>query len=114
MINLIKTFIALLLIGCYSINSIASESGYKIEVHIQGLTQSQLILAHYFGGSVYPDDTLKLDSKGHGAFIGDKSLPQGIYLVYFEDGSSFQIILGDDQQFSLKTDTTNYVDNLNA
>lgn len=90
----------------------AQEKGYQIDLTVKGLSGQNLILGHYFGKSMYPDDTLTLDKAGQGIFSGSKTLIQGLYVVFFEDGSYFEIMMGKDQHFALETDTVNYVQNL--
>lgn len=90
----------------------AQEKGYQIDVKVKELSGQNLILGHYFGKSMYPDDTLTLDIAGQGRFSGSKTLIQGLYVIFFEDGSYFEIMMGKDQHFALETDTINYVQNL--
>ena len=91
----------------------ANDKGYNIDFKVAGLSESTVILGHYFGGSMYPDDTVKLDQSGAGVFTGNEKLVQGMYVIFFENGSYFEIIMGADQHFSFETDTTDYVKNIN-
>jgi thiol-disulfide isomerase/thioredoxin len=90
----------------------AQEEGYNIEIKVNGLSESTIILGHYFGSAMYPDDTVKVNNNGYGVFKGNKTLTQGLYVVYFENGSYLEIIMGADQSFSMVTDTTDYLKNL--
>jgi thiol-disulfide isomerase/thioredoxin len=90
----------------------AQEEGYAIKVKITGLENQTIILGHYFGTTMLPADTLKADENGYGVFTKDETLLQGLYILYFEDGSYFEIMMGEDQTFYLETDTSNYVKNL--
>lgn len=92
----------------------AQTTGYNIEIMVNGLADSDLILGHYLGKSMYPDDTITVNSKGYGVFSSDKELSQGLYIVYFADGTYFDLLIGADQHFFIETDTGNYVDNLVA
>ncbi len=85
--------------------------GYEIKVHINGVADTNIILAHYLNKSIYSDDTIRLDSKGKGIYRGKKELPQGMYIIYLPNGNYFEIIIGEDQTFSLYTDTSNYITN---
>jgi hypothetical protein len=107
-----KTVYAIFIIVLSCVNLYATKSGYHIKVHIKGLSQSQLVLCHYLGGSVYPDDTLSLNNNGNGVFSGMEKLQQGVYMIYFADGSYFDILIGEDQTFALETDSVDYAQNL--
>ena len=96
----------------FSANASSQSKGYKIEVTVNGIHDTTAILAHYLGKSMYPDDTATLDKKGHGVFKKAKKLQQGLYILYLPNGSYFEVIIGADQHFSLKTDTTDYLKNL--
>jgi len=86
----------------------ALSQGYDIKVKINGLSNKQIILGHYLSKSMYPDDTIKLDSKGFGVFRGKKALPSGMYLIYLPSSKYFDVIIGEDQLFSLEADTVNF------
>jgi thiol-disulfide isomerase/thioredoxin len=90
----------------------SSGQGYEIKVKVNGLQDTTLILGHYLNKSMYPDDTTWLDKKGYGAFKGDKLLPGGMYLIYFPSSRYFELIMGDDQVFSLETDTVDFIKSL--
>ena len=83
----------------------------KIRVKIIGLADTSIILAHYLNKSIYPDDTTELNSKGEGEFELKKPLHEGMYIIYFPSGSYFEFIVGKDQDFSITTDTTDFIAN---
>lgn len=103
------TFFALLFImGFGKINA----QGYEIKVKINGLQNKQVILGHYLSKTMYPDDTITLDNNSAGVFKGDKKLPGGMYLMYLPDGTFFDVVIGDDQEFSVTTDSANFLETL--
>lgn len=84
--------------------------GYEIKIKIPALKDSSLILGHHFAAAtgLYPDDTVKLDKKGMGAFKGKKPLPGGMYFVFIPSQKKyFDILLGDNQVFAITADTGN-------
>jgi thiol-disulfide isomerase/thioredoxin len=85
--------------------------GYKIQIQIKGVADTSVILAHYSNKSIYPDDTVRVDSKGKGAFLNKKNLPQGMYVLYLPDGKYFDLMMGEDQTFDLYTDTADFIKN---
>ena len=86
--------------------------GYEIKIKIQGLQDTTVILGHYLNKSMYPDDTTKIDKKGYGVFTGNRPLPGGMYLIYLPNTRYFEMIMGDDQEFSLETDTFDFIKSL--
>lgn len=93
-------------------NGQAQSNGYKIDVTIKGFSDTNVVLAHHFAKSMYPDDTVRLDKNGRGIFKSNKPLIQGLYVVYMPNQTFFEIIMGEDQEFSLVTDSTDYTKNL--
>jgi thiol-disulfide isomerase/thioredoxin len=88
--------------------NVFSQKGYEIKVKISALKDSTVILAHYFAkeNSFLPDDTVKLDKKGIGVFEGPEKLEGGMYIVYLPTKRYFDLILGDNQIFSVEADTS--------
>jgi thiol-disulfide isomerase/thioredoxin len=104
---LLRNFSALLCFIVFSLNTICQ--GYDIKVQINGLADKQVILGHYLSKSMYPDDTVKIDSKGYGEFKGSKKLPGGMYLIYLPNSRYFDIVMGEDQVFTIETDTIDFL-----
>ncbi len=86
--------------------SVYSQKGYEIKVKIHGFRDTSIILGHHFAGNMYPDDTIKLDKNGFGVFKGKSALPHGIYLIFLPNKTYFDIIIADNQHFSVENDTT--------
>jgi thiol-disulfide isomerase/thioredoxin len=84
-------------------------AGYDIHIKINGLHDTTVILGHYLNKSMYPDDTIKLNAKGMGTFHGTRNLSEGMYLVFLPTTRYFEIIMGKDQEFSVETDTANFI-----
>ena len=83
-----------------------SGQGYQIEVELKGLSGDTLILGEYITTRMAPKDTIVLDQKGKGTFKGENAFVGGLYLVYFDPSHYFDMLLGDDQMFSLVADTS--------
>jgi thiol-disulfide isomerase/thioredoxin len=95
---------------CLTVFSVyTTGQGYDIKIKINGLADKQLILGHYLSKTMYPDDTVKLDNKGYGVFRGSKKLPGGMYLVYLPSSRYFDLVIGDDQVFTIETDTVDFL-----
>jgi thiol-disulfide isomerase/thioredoxin len=88
------------------------KSGYDISVTISGLRDSSIFLAYHFGDKQYLKDTVQLDKRGSGVFHGSESLPQGIYMIVLPGRNYFEILISDDQQFSVSCSYNDYPNTL--
>ena len=86
-------------------------SGYSIEVEIQGISDTSLILAHRYGDKFFTIDTLHLDSHGKGRFFGDELLLHGMYQVVMPDRSFLDFFIEDNQNFKIHTVAGQYINN---
>ena len=84
---------------------------YHINVRITTLKDSTIYLAYHFGDKQYMKDTIKLNSNGEGVFKGKEKLDQGIFLVVMPNKTYFEILIGDNQTFSVVNDTANFITN---
>jgi Domain of unknown function (DUF5106)/Domain of unknown function (DUF4369)/AhpC/TSA family len=107
MVKLFKVTALFMVIAVYSVHSNAQ--GYEIKIKIPNLKDSSIVLGHHFANSLYPDDTIKLDKKGIGVFKGKKPLPGGMYIIFLPTKKYFDIMMGDNQVFSVLADTTNFL-----
>jgi hypothetical protein len=55
-----------------------NHNGYRIEVKIDGLKDTTLLLGYHFGEKKFVSDTARLDSNGVAIFEGDSLLKGGI------------------------------------
>lgn len=91
-----------LLITLFSVQGYCQvNDGYNISVMVSGLRDSSIYLAYHFGDKQYLIDTITLDLRGEGVFRGEKNLPQGIYMIVLPGKNYFEILLSEDQQFSV-------------
>ena len=85
---------------------------YKIDVSINGWQDTTLILGHYFNKKMLVNDTILIDHKGKGTFSGKEKLPGGVYIIYMPDQKFFDLIIDDEQHFSISVDKENPVQTL--
>jgi len=90
-------------------SSSLSAQGYRIEIEFNGLSNDTLILGEYFTSRMIPKDTIVLDQKGKGIFEGETAFVGGLYLVYVDPAHYFDLLLGDDQDLSIRADTSDLV-----
>lgn len=87
-----------------------SNSSYNIKIQVTGVKDTVVYLGNYFGDKKYSIDTAEVNSKGEAIFKGDEKLDGGMYLVLFPSRgmSYFEFLVGDDQNFEISTDTTDF------
>lgn len=94
--NLLLTFfMALILFGN------AKAQGYNIQVEWQGLKDTTIYLAHYYDTKIFVNDTLLLNSKGMGSFKKNKPLKEGLYLLYLNESTYVDFLLGASQNLKI-------------
>ncbi len=93
--------------------SLFAQNGYKIDVTIKGAENSDIILGFHKADKMIPADTAKADANGHAVFKGNKKFIDGLYLIFLPKTKTyFDIIMGDDQTFSVRNDTADLYKNL--
>ena len=102
--------IAFTLITITSIGQV--KTGYNIGVSIPDIRDSSLYLAYHFGNKQYIRDTITLDNKGYGVFSGKESLPQGIYLIVLPGKKYFEVLISENQMFSVSCIYKDYFNSL--
>ncbi len=75
--------------------------GHEISFTIKGLADASVFLAYHLGDKQYIRDTVIVDSNGTGIFSGDETLPEGIYMIVLPGNKYFELLISDDQDFSL-------------
>lgn len=90
----------------------AKEEGYEIKLHINGIHDTIFFLGNHFGEKQYIQDTQRVDSKGWVTFKGKEKLEGGIYLGITAAKKYFEIIVTNNQHFTLETDTADFVKNM--
>lgn len=89
-----------------------SNTNYKIAFEVKGWADTIAYLGYYYGESTYIKDTARVDSNGKFVFSNNIVLPQGVYFLILDKSKIFDILVGENQQFEITTDTANYVVNM--
>jgi thiol-disulfide isomerase/thioredoxin len=84
------------------------KKGYEISFTLSGLTDSTIYLAYHLGDKQYLRDSVKIDRSGNGRFSGSESLPEGIYMIVLPGRKYFEILISEDQFFSLTCSYSDY------
>ncbi len=82
--------------------------GYEIKIKIPVFKDSTILFGHHFANDklFYPDDTVRLDKKGFGVFKKNKLVPGGMYWIYLPNKKYFDILLSDNQVFTIEVADT--------
>jgi peroxiredoxin len=88
------------------------KDGYEIKVDIPQLRDSTIFLAYHLGDKQYIKDTINLDKEGIGLFAGNENLPQGIYMIVLPGKQYFEILVADDQHFTVSCSFPEYFNTL--
>lgn len=94
--NLILSF--LLVVSLHSIGYGSGSESLKLQVKIDGISDSVLYLAHYYGDKQYVDDTARLGKGGWYTFSADTLLPGGMYIIAGQKKVRYMEFLLDRQQ----------------
>jgi thiol-disulfide isomerase/thioredoxin len=105
------TFIILLFPFTFLVSGQAKK-GYEISMNINGLSDSTVYLAYHLGDKQYLKDSLKLNKSGQGSFSGKEDLPKGIYMIVLPGRKYFEMLIDNDQEFSLTCSYTDYFKSL--
>jgi thiol-disulfide isomerase/thioredoxin len=89
--------------------------GYRLTFKVTPLKDTTIFLVSYFGSSNTKVDSMKINAKSEVVFQGAKTLPQGMYMLVMKGDAKantklFDFIVGTEQNFSITTDTSDYVD----
>jgi peroxiredoxin len=80
----------------------SATSGYRITITIEGIEDSVLYLANYYGDKTYLSDTSYLTKKGSFVFEDGNPLPGGIYIIAGQNNIKlFELLIDREQSFSI-------------
>ncbi|MEZ5082974.1 MAG: DUF4369 domain-containing protein [Bacteroidales bacterium] len=100
-----RVFYSLLLVFIFAgIYSFGNDRGYDIKIKLDGVNDSVLYLANYYGDKTYLADTAFPNKKGTFRFEGDSLLPGGIYIIAGQNSNKyFEILVDKEQHFTIET-----------
>ena len=101
----------LILITFISWGTFAQESKYTISGHVEGLKDTTVYLANYFGNKLYYNDTTEIDSKGNFLFEGKPFEEGGKYAFVIPGQKYFDFIIAD-EDIEFETDVKDLSKNL--
>ena len=86
-----------------------ADEPYRIIIHLKGISDSECYLAYHLGNRQYLLDTAYVDQQGMATFTGQDALNPGVYLVVLADQRNFEILIDQNQQFTIYTDPEDFV-----
>jgi peroxiredoxin len=99
-------FTSLLLLGSAVFAEIKGEKPFQVKVTLDGIKDSTIYLANYYGSKILKVDSIRLDHQGGGVFTKSTKRPEGIYVIYMNKDNYFDFLIGSDQTFSITTSFT--------
>jgi peroxiredoxin len=89
--------------------TLKAQEGYSLDIKVKGWSDTTAYLGYYYGESTYIKDTADVDTEGSLSFKSDELLPEGMYMIVLGKTKAFELLIGEDQQFGLSSDTTDYI-----
>lgn len=86
--------------------------GYELNFKVNGLKDTTVYLGYYYAESTYVRDTARVNASGQFKFKRAQALPQGIYFLVLDKTRLFDLVVGNNQHFTLETSTDDYVKNM--
>ncbi len=91
-------------------SDVVVQEGYEIKLTVSNLKDLTCYLGYNYGDKKYLQDTAHIATTGESfVFSGDKKLDGGVFFFYTPSNSYFEILVGDEQHFEIKTDTTDFI-----
>lgn len=108
---LLRSFFALSM-SLFMLASLAQDKGYSYKFKVEGLKDTTVYLANYYGGKMYYNDTTQVNGKGEFEFTGDTPKPGGIYAIIFPDRQTYFELIVNEPSFTLETKQPDLVKNM--
>ena len=96
------------IIALASMNVNAGE-GHHISIHFEDTEAPECYLAYHFGNRQYMEDTTDIDAEGIAMFAGEERLAPGLYLVVLPDDRNFELLIDQNQHFTVHVDPDNFI-----
>jgi len=85
-----------------------SKGKHHIEIKINGIKDTKLMLGYYFDTAKYVMDTVLVNHDGIAVFKGDSLITPGVYIAILPDMTNFDFLIdGGNEEFSIETSKDN-------
>lgn len=106
-------FTIFLLLGLQFTGVATVKEGLKLRIKIEGLSDSVIYLAHYYGDKQYVTDTARAEKGGWYTFQADTLLPGGMYILAGQKKVRYlEILLDKQQQITIETKFSDMIGNM--
>jgi peroxiredoxin len=105
-------WISVVAVLAFNSSAAQTEGGFKYEFKINGVKDTVIYLANYYGNQLYFADTARIDSNSRVVFEGETPHPGGIYAVVAPGQKYFEIILAENE-LMIETDVNNFIGKMN-
>lgn len=102
----------ILTLASFTILKAEEKKGFKIECEIEDLTDGLKIQLGYHSGETKRLQDTAFVKNNKFVFTRENKLPRGVYLVIIPEKGYFDIIVGDDQHFSLTAKSDDFVNTM--
>lgn len=103
-----KYFFSLAILTVISLSGFSQVKNYKYDFKVNGLKDTDIYLANYYGKKQYYKDTARVDNMGRFTFKGD-SIAGGIYLIVLPNKKGYFEFIVNEPSLSMETDTNDLV-----
>lgn len=92
-----------------------AQSGYEIKLKIPNLKDKTCYLGYNYADKKYLQDTANIENQGeYFVFSGNETLDGGIFFFYTPGNVYFEILVTEDQHFTVETDTLDLIGKMNV
>lgn len=95
-----------------SFTLLSQKSGVDLKFHIDGNTDTICQLGYYKGKNMLVHDTIILDGKGNGRYTSNVLIAEGVYFLYLNGGSYFDLVISGEQQFEMSTKQNTLIESM--
>ena len=81
-----------------------SEKPFSLKLKVNGFSNAQIKLMGFYADQNYIVDSVQADAQGNAAFNHDTAIAAGMYFLVFPDNAFAQMLIDEDQQFTLEFD----------
>lgn len=106
----LKRIFLLIALLTYTLSCAIADKGYRISVKVDGLTEGDVMLAYHFGERQYLQDTARMEQPGIYIFESETRLDPGMYLIVVPGQKFFEVIVDQNQHFSITTKMDEFVE----
>jgi len=108
----IMTKYLLIVLFSVCVQTICLSQEVNIKFKFKNVKDTTLYIAHRYADQVYIDDTIRIDKNGVAILKKAKAYAGGQYLVVLPKQKVFELLMVDDQKFTVETDSTNLIKNM--